>query len=90
MGEGRAEGLSATGDRGQAAISVTPDAASTGSYSLLVSILSTILESGPVMPASSAVSCSLITDGMVALDYTLNSFCSLRVPFSIQVLCLNK
>lgn len=52
MGEGRAEGLSATGDRGQAAISVTPDAASTGSYSLLVSILSTILESGPVMPAS--------------------------------------
>ena len=90
MGEGRAEGLSATGDRGQAAILFTPDVASPGSYSLLVSILSAILESDPGMSASSAVSFPLITDGMVALNYTLNSFCSLHVPFSIQVLCLNK
>ena len=90
VGDGRTEGSAATGDRGQAAISFTPDVASPGSYSLLVSILSAILESDPGMSASSAVSFPLITDGMVALNYTLNSFCSLHVPFSIQVLCLNK
>ena len=42
MGEGRAEGLSAVGDGGQAAISVTPDTDNTGSGSLLDSILSTL------------------------------------------------
>ena len=56
MGEGRAEGLSATGGGGQAAISLTPDVGSTGSYSLLVSILSTILENDPVVSESSDVS----------------------------------
>ena len=44
MGDGRAEGSSATGDGGQAAISVTPDVDGTGSGSLLDSILSTPLK----------------------------------------------
>ena len=35
MGDGRAEGSSATGDGGQAAISLTPDVDGTGSGSLL-------------------------------------------------------
>ena len=43
MGDGRAEGSSATGDRGQAAISLTPDVDGTGSGSLLDSILSNLL-----------------------------------------------
>ena len=44
MGDGRAEGSSAIGDGGQAAISLTPDVESTGSGSLLDSILSTLLK----------------------------------------------
>ena len=44
MGDGRAEGSSATGDRGQAAISLTPEVDGTGSGSLLDSILSTLLK----------------------------------------------
>ena len=40
MGNGRAEGSSATGDGGQAAISLTPDVDGTGSGSLLDSVLS--------------------------------------------------
>ena len=43
MGDGRAEGLSAIGDRGQAAISFMPDVDGTGSGSLLDSVLSTLL-----------------------------------------------
>ena len=35
MGGGRSEGSSATGDRGQAAVSLTPDVDGTGSGSLL-------------------------------------------------------
>ena len=35
MGDGRAEGLSAVGDGGQAAISLTPEVDGTGSGSLL-------------------------------------------------------
>ena len=42
MGNGRAEGSSATGDGGQAAISLTPDVDGTGSGSLLDSILSVV------------------------------------------------
>ena len=38
MGDRRAEGLSAKGDGGQAAISVTPDVDGTGSGSMLDSI----------------------------------------------------
>ena len=56
MGEGRAESLSAAADGGQAAISLTPDVGSTGSYSLLVSVLSTVLENDPVVSESSDVS----------------------------------
>ena len=42
MGDGRAEGLSATGVRGQAAMALMPDADGTGPGSLLDSILSTL------------------------------------------------
>ena len=44
MGDGRAEGLSAIGDGGQAAISLMPDVGGRGSGSLLDSILSTLLK----------------------------------------------
>ena len=44
MGDGRAEGSSAIGDGGQAAISLLPDVDGTGSGSLLDSILSTLLK----------------------------------------------
>ena len=44
MGDGRAEGSSAIGDRGQPAISLMPDIDGTGSGSLLDSILSTLLK----------------------------------------------
>ena len=47
MGDGRAEGSSVVGDRGQAAISLTPDVDGTGSGSLMVSILSTLLKKQP-------------------------------------------
>ena len=48
-GGGRAEESLATGDRGQAAISFTPDIDGTGSDALLASILSTLLKKSPVM-----------------------------------------
>ena len=44
MGDGRAEGLSAIGDGGQAAVALMPDIDGTGSGSLLDSILSTLLK----------------------------------------------
>ena len=44
VGDGRPAGSSAIGDRGQAAVSLTPDADDTGSGSLLDSVLSTILK----------------------------------------------
>ena len=44
MGDGRAEGSSAMGDGGQAAVSLMPDVDGTGSSSLLDSILSTLLK----------------------------------------------
>ena len=44
MGDGRAEGLSAIGDRGQAAVSLMPDIDSTGSGSLLDSVLPSLLK----------------------------------------------
>ena len=43
MGAGRAEGSSAIGDGGQAAIPLMPDSDGTGSGSLLDSILSALL-----------------------------------------------
>ena len=44
MGDGRAEGSSATGDGGQAAVSLTPDINGLGSGSLLNTIQSTLLK----------------------------------------------
>ena len=44
MGDGRVEGSSATGERGQVAMSLMPDIDGTGSDSLLDSILSTLLK----------------------------------------------
>ena len=44
MGDGRAEGSSAVGDGGRAAISLTPDIDGAGSGSLLDSVLSTPLK----------------------------------------------
>ena len=44
MGDGRAEGSSAIGDGGPAAMSLTPDVDGTGSGSLLDSTLSTLLK----------------------------------------------
>ena len=44
MGDGRAQGVSAVGDPGQAAIPFNPDVDRTGSGSLLDSILSTLLK----------------------------------------------
>ena len=44
MADGRAEGSSAIGDGGQAAISLPPDVDGTGSGSLLDSSLSTLLK----------------------------------------------
>ena len=44
MGDGRTEGLSAVGDVGQAAVSLTPDVDGTVSGSLLDSTLSTLLK----------------------------------------------
>ena len=44
MGDGTAEGSSAIGDGGQAAVSLMPDADGTGSGSLLETLLSTLLK----------------------------------------------
>ena len=44
MGDGRAEGSSAIGDGGQAAVSLMPNIDGTGSGSLLDSVLSTLLK----------------------------------------------
>ena len=46
VGNGRAEGSSATGDGGEAAILLTPDVDGTGSCFLLVSLLSILLKRG--------------------------------------------
>ena len=44
MGDGRAEGSSAIGDEGQAAVTFMPDVDGTGSRSLLDSILFAVLK----------------------------------------------
>ena len=44
MGDGRAEGSSAIGDGGQAAVTLMPDVDGTGSHSLLDLTLSTLLK----------------------------------------------
>ena len=87
MGDCRAEGSSATGDKGQAAISLTPDIDGTGSGSSLDSILFTLLKkrSSDVWVVALFF---LVIDDAVALDCILNGCCNLRVPFYIQILCL--
>ena len=87
MGDGRAEGSSTIGDRGQAAISLMPDVDGTGSGSLLDSILPTLLKkwSSDVWVVALFF---LVIDGTVALDCILNGCCKLCVPFYVQVLCL--
>ena len=87
MGDGRAEGSSAIGDGGQAAISVMPDVDGTGSGSLLDSILSPLLKkrSSDVWVVALFF---LVLDDIVALDCILNGCCNLRVLFHVRVLCL--
>ena len=87
MGDGRNEGSSAIEDRSQAAISLTPDIDDTDSGSLLDSFLSTLLKKMS-QRCTSSVSFFLVVDNMVALDCILNSYCNLRVPFHVSVLCL--
>ena len=86
MGDGRAEGSSATGDGGQAAVSLTPDVDGTGSGSLLDSILSTLLKkrSSDVW----VVALFSLIDDTIALDCILNGCCNFCVRFYIRVLCL--
>ena len=85
--DGRNEGSSAIEDRGQAAISLTPAIDDTDSGSLLDSFLSTLLKKMNQWCLSS-VSFFLVVDNMAALDCILNSYCNLRVPFYVSVLCL--
>ena len=81
MGAGRAEGSSAIGDGGQAAIPLMPDSDGTGSGSLLDSILSTLFKK---QSSDVWVVALFFIDDMVALDCILN----LCVPFCVWVLCL--
>ena len=73
VGDGRAEGSSAIGDRGQATNSPTPDVDGTDSGSLLDSILSTPMKkrSGGVWFAALSLFFLLIDDTAV-LDCILN------------------
>lgn len=48
MGVGRAEGSPAIGDKGQASVSLTPDADATEPGSQLDSVLSTLSKNDPV------------------------------------------
>ena len=85
MGDGRAEGSSAIGDGGQAAISLTPDVDGTGSGSLLDSILSTLLKKKKtIQRCLGSSSFFLVIDDTVALYCLLNGCCNLRVPFYVQ------
>ena len=81
MGAGRAEGSSAIGDGGQAAIPLMPDGDGTGSGSLLDSILSTLFKK---LSSDVWVVALFFIDDMAALHCILN----LCVPFSVWVLCL--
>ena len=85
MGDGRAEGSSAIGDGGQAAISLTPDVDGTGSGSLLDSIY--LLEKA-IQRCLGSSSFFLVIDDTVALDCILNGCCNLRVLLYVWVLCL--
>ena len=87
MGDGRAEGSSAIGDGGQAAVSFMPDIDGTGSGFLLDSILSTLLKK-MIQRCLSGSFFFLVIDGTIAVDCILNGCCNLHVLFYIRVLCL--
>ena len=87
MEYGRAEGLSAIGDRRQTAASLTTDVDGSGSGSLLDSILPPLFkkQSSDVWVLALFF---LIIDGATALNSILNGCSNLCVPFYVQVLCL--
>ena len=89
MGDGRAEGLSATREEGQAALSLIPDVDGTCPGSLLDSILSALFKKKN-HTVISELCLFLAIDRSVALDCVLNGCCNLHVLFYIQVLCLKK
>ena len=84
MGDGKAEGSSAIGDGGQAAMSLTPDVDVTGSGSAGFS--STCPLENTVLVVSEF--CSSCHNDMVALGCILNGCCKLCELFYIQVQCL--
>ena len=86
MGEGRAEGLSATGHGGQAAVSLMPDVDGTDSGELN----STHPFEKMIRRCLGGSSFLLVLDYPIALACVLNGCCNLRVLFYIQVLfCRN-
>ena len=89
MADGRGEGLSATGDRGPAAISLMPDSDGMGSGSLLDSILSTFLKK-MIQWYLGRSSIFLVIDATIVLGCTLNSCCNRHVAFYIRVLRLSR
>ena len=84
MGDGRAEGSSAIGNGGQAAISLLPDVDVIGSDFSLDSILSTLLKkpSGDVWVVALFF---LGTDPMVTLDCIPNDCHTLRILFHVHL-----
>ena len=84
VGDGRAEGSSAIGDGGQAAISFISDVAGSGSGSLLASILSALLKK----PSSDVWVVALFflgTDPMVTLACMLNNCGNLHMLFHVPL-----
>ena len=79
MGDKGAEGSSATGDGGQAAISLTPDVVGTGFGSLLNSIRSTLLKKKTIQRCPGSSSFFLIINNTGALYCILNGCCNLCV-----------
>ena len=81
MGDGRAEGSSAKGDGGQAAISLMPDADGAGSW-LLAGFRSVHPLEKTIQGCLGSSSFSLVTDGTEALDWILNGCHNLHIPLS--------
>ena len=90
VGDGRAEGCSAMGDGGRAAVSLLPDANGTDSASFLNSILSTFLKNLASNVWVVAFFFFLIfIDDKAALDCILNGFYNLHVQTSTLCLLLD-
>ena len=87
VGDGRAEESLATGDRGQAAISLTPAADGTGSGSWLNSVLSILFKKTSQRCLDSG-SFFLIIDDTISLICILNDCCNLCAQLSVWVLHL--